>query len=345
MQGMRQNTTLAAVALMSLAVAVAFAGCGAGSEASSPSGPSSIPAAVLGSVSPASVIAGGNGFTLTVNGSNFASSATVRWSGQSVPTSFVSSKQVTAAILASLIASAGLASVNVQNANSSVSNALEFRVNNPVPQITSISPDNAVAGAAPLYLRVNGSSFISGATLFLDGSPRPTTPTSDTQLLTTLSAGDLAAARSVTIAVVNPEPAVGPSSQFAFTITPFTSNPAPTSISASDTPVPVGWPGFQLTVNGTNFVAASVLQWNGMDRVTTVTSSTELKAAIPADQLVSPGTTQIAVVNPSPGGGASSPLPIQVQAVPPAAIGVIQRSNIGNDLSEPDGGSNSAAVL
>jgi hypothetical protein len=298
----------------------------------------------LGSFSPASVLAGGNGFTLTVNGSNFASSASVSWNGQLVPTTFVSSAQVTATISASLIASAGFASITAQNANSGVSNALEFRVNNPAPQIASVSPGNAMAGAAPLFLTVSGSSFISGATLLLNGSPRPTTSQNGTQLLAALSATDLAAAQSITVAVANPEPSAGPSNQIAFTITPLTSNPTPTLASTLDTSVPAGWPGFQLTVNGTNFVAASVLEWNGIDRVTTVASSTELKAAIPADQLVSPGAAQISVVNPSPGGGASSPLAIQVQAVPPNAIGVIERSDIRDDFSEPNGNSASAAV-
>ena len=342
MQRVRQNRTLAAVVLMSLGIA--FAGCGGGSEASSPLRPSITPAAVLGSFSPASVLAGGNGFTLTVNGSNFASSATVSWNGQLVPTTFVSSAQVTATISASLIASAGFASVTAQNANSGVSNALEFRVNNPAPQIASISPGNAMAGAAPLFLTVSGSSFISGATLLLNGSPRPTTSQTGTQLLAALSASDLAAAQSITVAVANPEPSVGPSNQIAFTIAPRTSNPTPTLVSTLDASVPAGWPGFQLTVNGTNFVAASVLEWNGIDRVTTVASSTELKAAIPADQLLSPGAAQISVVNPSPAGGASSPLAIQVQAVPPNAIGVIERSDIRDDFSEPNGNSAAAAV-
>jgi hypothetical protein len=195
-----------------------------------------------------------------------------------------------------------------------------------------------------VLLTVNGSGFTSEATLLLDGVPRPAYPKSATQLLTTLSASDLAAARSFTVSVANPEPAVGPSNHPTFTITPFTSNPTPVLISALDSSVPAGWPGFQLTVNGTNFVAASILQWNGIDRVTAVVSSTELKAAIPAGQLLSQAVAQVSVVNPSPGGGASSPLPIQVQAVPPDAIGVIERSDIGDDLSEPDGGSDSAAV-
>jgi Tol biopolymer transport system component len=108
--------------------------------------------------------------------------------------------------------------------------------------------------------------------------------------------------------------------------------------------VPAGWPGFQLTVNGTNFVAASVLQWNGINRVTMVISSSELRAAIPAGELASPEEAQVSVINPTPGGGASSPLSIQVKAVAPDAVGVIERSDIGTDLSEPNGNSSSAAV-
>jgi WD40-like Beta Propeller Repeat len=340
MQRLRQNTLLAIVAVVSLTVA--SAGCGGGRELATPPPPHLD--TTLVSLSPDNVIVGGISFTLTVNGSNFASSATVHWNGQSVPTTFVSRQQVTAAIPPSLIASAGIFSVSAQNANSNESNALQFRVNNPAPQITSTSPDNAMAGAAPLNLTISGSNFISGATLLLNGSPRPAISQSDTQLLTTLSASDLASARSINVTVANPEPSAGPSNQITFTINPFTSNPAPTLASASDTSVPAAWPGFPLTVNGTNFVAASVLQWNGVDRVTTVVSSTELKAAIPAALLASPEAAQITVVNPSPGGGTSNSLSIQVQAVPPDAIGVIERSDIGTDLSEPNGNSASAAV-
>ena len=340
MQRLRQDTMFATVVLTSLAVALI--GCGGGSEASSPPLPSS--AAALVSLSPGSVIVGGNGFTLAVNGSNFASSTIVRWNGQSVPTTFVSSQEVTATISPSLVASAGFASVSAQNANSSVSNALQFRINNPAPQITSISPDNAMVGAAPLLLTVSGSSFISGATLLLDGTARPITSQTATQLQTIIPASGLADARSVAVTVANPEPAAGPSNQTTFTVNPFTSNPAPTVTSSSDASVPAGWPGFEITVTGTNFVAESLVQWNGLNRPTTVVSSTELKAAIAPEQLASPGAVQLSVVNGSPGGGASSPLTIQIEGFPPDAVGVIDRANIGSDFSEANDNSDFPGV-
>ena len=152
-------------------------------------------------------------------------------------------------------------------------------------------------------MAVKGSHFSNQATVLLDGSPRSTCPRSATELQVTIPASDLAAARSIAITVEDRDLLMGPSNPVPFTVTPFTSNLTPTLVSASDASVPEGWPGFQLTVQGTNFVAASVLQWEGVQRQTTVISSTELKAAIPAALLVSPEAAQIAVVNPSPGGG------------------------------------------
>lgn len=62
---------------------------------------------------PASVAPGGNGFTLTVNGTGFVSGSTIDWNGSARATTFVSSSQLTAAILSSDIATATTASVTV----------------------------------------------------------------------------------------------------------------------------------------------------------------------------------------------------------------------------------------
>ena len=56
---------------------------------------------------------GGAGFTLTVNGAGFVSASVVNWNGSPRPTTFVSSFQLTAAVLESDIAKASTASVTV----------------------------------------------------------------------------------------------------------------------------------------------------------------------------------------------------------------------------------------
>ena len=67
-----------------------------------------------------------------------------------------------------------------------------------------------------------------------------------------------------------------------------------------------GSAGFELTVNGTGFVAGSVVNWNGSARVTTFISASQLQAAILSTDLASVGTASITVRNPAPGGGVSN---------------------------------------
>lgn len=64
---------------------------------------------------PTSVAPGGAGFTLTVNGTGFVSGATINWNGTALTTTFVSGSQLTAAVPAGDIATAGTAWVTVTN--------------------------------------------------------------------------------------------------------------------------------------------------------------------------------------------------------------------------------------
>jgi len=89
------------------------------------------PAPTINSISPTSAIAGGAGFTLTVNGTNFVSGSTVNFNGSARTTTTVSATQLTAAILASDIATAGNFSVTVTNPGGGTSNAVTFTVVTP----------------------------------------------------------------------------------------------------------------------------------------------------------------------------------------------------------------------
>jgi hypothetical protein len=70
---------------------------------------------VIGALSPNTAASGGAGFTLTVNGQNFVNGATVSFDAANQATTFVSSTQLTATILAASIATAKTVGVNVQN--------------------------------------------------------------------------------------------------------------------------------------------------------------------------------------------------------------------------------------
>src|SRR5207302_575023 len=115
------------------------------------------------SLSPSSATAGGAGFALTVNGSNFSNASTILWNGSARTTTFVSATQLTAAILASDIVTGGSAQVTVSDSFLGTSNAVTFMFNNPAPAITSLSPSSTSAGGAAFTLTVNGTGFVAAS--------------------------------------------------------------------------------------------------------------------------------------------------------------------------------------
>ena len=62
----------------------------------------------------------------------------------------------------------------------------------------------------------------------------------------------------------------------------------------------------QLLVNGQNFVANSIVRWNGDNRPTTFVSSSQLTAQISTSDIDTAGTATVTVFNPAPGGGSSN---------------------------------------
>ena len=83
-------------------------------------------------------------------------------------------------------------------------------------------------------------------------------------------------------------------------------NPVPTISTLSPSSVAPGASAFTLTVNGSNFVSGSLVQWNGSSRTTTLLSTTQLTASILATDVAFAGTAQVTVFNPSPAGGTSN---------------------------------------
>ncbi|HLJ44664.1 MAG TPA: hypothetical protein VKU01_01565 [Bryobacteraceae bacterium] len=111
------------------------------------------PGPVVTGLSPSSTAAGGAGFTLTLNGANFAPGAVVKWNNAVLVTTFVSANQVTAAVPASLIASVGAAAVTVVNPDQQVSGASSFSIAQPSFTVVCVPPALSFAytigGAAP----------------------------------------------------------------------------------------------------------------------------------------------------------------------------------------------------
>ena len=100
------------------------------------------------------------------------------------------------------------------------------------------------------------------------------------------------------------------------------SQPTPTILTISPNSVVAGGAAFTLTINGTNFVASSMVNFGGAVAATTFVNSTQLTAAIPASSIVSIGTLAVTVTNPAPAGGTSNPMGFTVSGSDPQSIAV-----------------------
>jgi hypothetical protein len=165
-------------------------------------------------LSPSSAAAGGAGFTLIVNGTNFTPDSLVRWNGSGRATTYISPTEVRAVITAADVAVVGAATVTVVNPapGGGISNAQTFTLTgNPLPTLTSLSPSTVVAGSGSFTLTVTGTGFVSGSVVRWNGADRTTTFVSSTQLTATIPAADITSIGSAGVAVFTPSPGGGTS--------------------------------------------------------------------------------------------------------------------------------------
>ena len=91
-------------------------------------------------------------------------------------------------------------------------------VANPIPSLTSLQPNAAIAGDPGFTLNVGGTGFVPGSTVRWNGSDRATTLVSSTSLTAMISAGDISAAEIAQVTVFNPLPGGGASGSLPFDV-------------------------------------------------------------------------------------------------------------------------------
>jgi hypothetical protein len=174
--------------------------------------------------------------------------------------------------------------------------------------ITSLGPNGTTVGGPTFTLTVNGSSFVSGATVQWNGSPLSTSFVNGTQLTVAVPGSLIANVGSASVTVVNPGSTA--SNALTFSINPVTvGGPVITSLSPGS--AVAGGSTFNLTVVGSNFLssggiftAGPTVQWNGSPLVTSFVNGTQLTATVPGTLITNKGSASITVQN--PGGGASN---------------------------------------
>lgn len=270
--------------------------------------PDQNPIPALNEVNPQGAAAGSGVITLDVFGSNFMPSSQVQWNGSERPTNFIAPNYVQVTLAAGDVAQPGTVGIAVVNPTpgGGASNLVGFAVvapgENPVPALMGVSPATAVAQDPTIpgaRMTLHGSNFTPDSEVLWNGSPRYTTYLSETELRISLKAGDVAQANSASIQVKNPAPGGGTSNSMTFLVTAPGDNPLP-----SVTGFAYGV-GVTLIVRGDGFLADSQVQWNGVNRVTTFMSETEVSIQLTMAELGA-ATAVIQVENPTPGGGASN---------------------------------------
>lgn len=265
------------------------------------------------SASPASAVATGPSFTLTLTGSNFAQTNTVEWNGAALPTTFVSQTQLTAYVTAADIATAGSVSLTV-DAGQVASNTLSFSVAAP-PAITTLTPASVVAGGAAVTLKVTGTGFAQGAAVQWNGAAIATTFVSATQLTASVTAAQVRSVASVGVQV-SLAGASSNSVTFAVVAPPTVTSLSPSSVNA-------GAAAFTLTVNGTGYSSGAAVLWNGTALTTTLVSPSVVTAAVTAAQVATAGSVNVAV---SSGGATTSVLPLTIN--PPPVITTLNPATV-----------------
>jgi len=194
-----------------------------------------------------------------------------------------------------------------------IATATDSVIVNPAFALRSLTPNSAPSGASQLRLQANGSAFRDGAVV------QWTSPSGQTTSLTTafrsaalleatVPASLLTTSGTAQVAAINPGGAVSNSLPFAL-LPPSLMGLAPSS-------APAGGRPHRITATGANFLPNSVVRWTSPSGQTAslptmFRSAALLEAVVVPSALTTPGTAQVAVMN--PGGAVSNPLPFTVQ--------------------------------
>jgi hypothetical protein len=275
------------------------------------------PVPAITGFSPASLAAGSAATTVTIQGTGFVQQSSVLINSTAYSgVTYVSPTQLRVAITQADLASGRTLNVRVVNPppGGGPSNQMALEVRTPVPTLTSLNETSTTAGQTQYTLRVTGTGFVQNSVVRFNDAARPTTFVSATALSAVLGEGDLRAAGTFSITVVNPAPGGGTSNAMSFQLV----NGVPTITLLPSQGAHAARPGFSLWVHGNGFVQGSTVRWNGAARPTQYVSGSRVVAEISTGDVTSAGTAQITVFNPAPGGGTSAAVAMTVRVVPSA---------------------------
>jgi len=263
------------------------------------------------SISPEKALRGVESLSLSISGLGLLETSQVHLNGNRIDSTFYACGSVEANIAKEYLASTGEVEIKIINPppEGGLSNSSYLSIENPTPTLSNLNPLEALAGSPPLTLTVQGAGFFNDTAVSVNNLPRAFTLIDQTKLQIPLKAEDLEVGGYLEVKAFNTPPGGGQSNSLKFTVL----NPSPVLFSMNPSHAVAGSSELTLTLNGANFVKNSVVNFNDREVVSKYISRDQIEGTIPSEAIRTPGNYPVKVINPSPGGGETSPLTFNVK--------------------------------
>ena len=266
------------------------------------------PVPSVSSVVPPEVAAGASSVNVAIDGAGFIAATTVNLGGVVVPVTVVASNRIEFSVGAALLRNAeSLAGLVANPLPGGGTASFSLSVSNPVPSVTTFSPNIVDAGSVNIELQIKGARFVESSSVVVAGTPVPTRFVSAGEIRATLSEALLKTPGKVKIGVSNPAPGGGVADAGTLTV----EQAAPLLESLSPGSIRVDQKDVTVTLAGRNFVNGAKVLVGTVEVTAVFVSSTQLRIVLPALAI---GNATIAVKNPGAAGKLSNSLGLQITA-------------------------------
>jgi len=261
------------------------------------------------SLDPSTVSTGNQPLDVTINGTNFSSTAIVRVNNAQHNSAFVSATQMKVTLTPTDLSKAGTLAVVVVNPSNKLSNTMNVTVTNgAIPTITLLNPNTVNSGGSGFTLQVVGTNYVGTSQIKVNGAAHGTTFVDSQHLTTQITQSEILNPGSLSITVTNPNNLV--SSPSMLTVT---DSKLPTITEISPTSVTQGSQGFVMTITGTNFVTGTKVNvGTATPRNATIVDAQHLTVQIISSDVINQGPVPISVTTPAPNGGTSNVINLTV---------------------------------
>lgn len=277
------------------------------------------PAPSLRSAAPRDLFLGDAPAVVTVLGGNFVPASRVRIGGVDRATTMLTDSTLSVQLLAEDMAGFARLALTVVNPMPGGGSAgpIHLGVGGRDPVVTDATPDSMLVATVPApTLVITGSGFHPNATVMHFFVPiYGAAIISDTEIRAPVPDGLLTNGALRAFFVQNPAPGTA-SDYFTFTVL----NRIPEITSFGPTTLYVGGAPTQITVRGRFFVGGMTALFDGISRQVQVEDPTTAHVYVWDSDLWTARTAELRLVTPTPGGGTSAPVSVQVVAPPPGLV-------------------------